>query len=202
MCDAGTDVGYLKATIANRHHTYITMALIVSCRVTILILVSILSNNAGIVIADDFLFGKCEPGKETCRDCYIALVMSLFEGDGNMFNLSQAFFPPTIDTPDSVIVEYHFKNETMHSTEHWFWATSGLYFFYPMKILQFISLLFGKPTPLYERKVVVTLNASECFGVSIDYMTMLTQRVSLRLAYALIHVYVWYILALQLTTLM
>ena len=151
--------------------------------VAFLIFVSILSNNAATVVADDFFFGKCQTGKESCRDCYVALVMSLFEGDGNMFNLSQAFFPPTIDAPDSVIVEYHFKNETMHSTEHWFWATSGLYFFYPMKILQFISLFFGKPTPLYERKVVVTLNATDCYGVSIEYMTMLTQRVSL---YALI----------------
>ena len=149
-------------------------------RVAFLILISILSNNtATTVIAYDFFFGRCEPGKESCRDCYVALVMSLFESDGNMFNLSQAFFPPTIDAPDSVIVEYHFKNETMHSAEHWFWATSGLYFFYPMKILQFTSLFFGKPTPLYERKVVVTLNASHCYGVSLDYMIMLTQRVSL-----------------------
>ena len=153
------------------------MALSIS-RVAFLIFVGILSNNIATVIAHDFFLGKCKPGKESCRDCFAELVRSLFEGNGNMFNLSQAFFPPTIETPDLVIIEYHFKNETMQSTEHWFWATSGLYVFYPMKIHQFISLLFGKPTPLYEQKVVVTLNASECYGVSRDYMTVVTQRVS------------------------
>ena len=127
-----------------------------------LIVIGIVSSNVAAVGAHDFFFGKCLPGKEGCRDCYLALVMSLFESDGNMFNLSQAFFPPTVNTSDSVIVEYHFENETMHNAEHWFWATSGLYFFYPMKILQFTSLFFGKPTALYERKVVVTLNATDC----------------------------------------
>ena len=126
----------------------------------------------------DFIFGECQADKDGCQDCYLALIKSLLGNDGNVYNLSKAFFPPIIDPPDSVIVKYRFVNDTIDEIDTWFWATSGVYFLHPMLIFPFISLLFGKYKSIYEQTATVTLNATECFGVSDDYLTLLTQRVS------------------------
>ena len=69
----------------------------------------------------------------------------------NVFNLSYEFTPPLEDVPNSVIIKYHFINETMHYTKRWCWAQSGAYFLHPLFIFQFISFLFGNPKPIYER---------------------------------------------------
>ena len=127
---------------------------------------------------NNFIFGDCEPGKESCRDCYLTLVKSLFGNGANVLNLTDAFFPPNHNPPDSIIVTYHFGNESSSKNSSvWFWATSFGYFLHPMQYFQYISLLFGKPRPLYERRAEVTLEA-ECFGVSDQFMHVLTQRVS------------------------
>ena len=126
----------------------------------------------------DFIFSECQASKDNCQDCYIALVKSLLGNDGNVFNPSRAFSPPIVDPPDSVIVNYRFVNDTMDETDTWFWATSGVYFLHPMQIFPYISLLFGKYRPIYEQVTTVTLNATECYGVSDEYMTLLIQRVS------------------------
>ena len=49
-----------------------------------------------------------------------------------------------------------------------------------MFIVQFITLFFGSPKPIYEQVHVITLNGTECYGVheNLGYMTLLTQRVS------------------------
>ena len=125
-----------------------------------------------------FVFGECQPGKESCRDCYLELVKSLLGNGDNVFNLSYEFTPPLEDVPNSVIIKYHFVNETMHYTKRWFWAQSGAYFLHPLFVFQFISFLFGNPKPIYERVIDVTLNATECYGVDKRYMILLTQRVS------------------------
>ena len=124
-----------------------------------------------------FIFGDCEPGKEACRDCYLTLAKSLFGNGANVLNLTNAFFPPNLNPPDSVIVIYHFSNQSRENSSVWFWATSFGYFLHPMHYFQFISLLFGKPRPLYERRVEVTLDA-ECVGARDQFMQALTQRVS------------------------
>ena len=125
-----------------------------------------------------FIFGDCEPGKEMCRDCYLTLVKSLLGNGANVLNLTDAFFPPNLNPPDSVIVTYHFHNKSKENSSVWFWATSFGYFLHPMHHFQFISLLFGKPQPLYERRVEVTLD-TDCMGVNDMLLQVLTQRVSL-----------------------
>ena len=125
-----------------------------------------------------FIFGDCEPGKEMCRDCYLTLVKSLLGNGANVLNLTDAFFPPNLNPPDSVIVTYHFHNESKENSSVWFWATSFGYFLHPMHHFQFISLLFGKPRPLYERRVEVTLD-TDCMGVNVMLLQVITQRVSL-----------------------
>ena len=127
--------------------------------------------------ANDFIFGDCEPGKEACRDCYLTLVKSLLGNGANVLNLTNTFFPPNMNPPDSVIITYHFHNESVDDSLVWFWATSFGYFLHPMQYFQFISLLFGKPRPLYQQTVEVMLDATECLGVSHDFMLFLTQRV-------------------------
>ena len=150
---------------------------------SVLVLASILyalhaSDGSGLGNVDNFIFGGCEPGKEACPDCYLMLVKSLFGNGANVLNLTDAFFPPNLNPPDSVIVTYHFHNESRENSSIWFWANSFGYFLHPMHYFQFISLLFGKPRPLYEQRVEVTLDA-ECLEASDKFMQVLTQRVSI-----------------------
>ena len=131
-------------------------------------------------------FGECQLDKASCQECYLGLVRSLLGRGDNVFNLSQVFTPPTFDQPNSVIVNYRFFNECTDSNDScvdeihtWFWAESGAYLLHPLATFQFISLLFGNAQLLYEREVYITLDATECYGVSADHMTLLTQRVSI-----------------------
>ena len=133
----------------------------------------------------DDTFGECNRDMNSCRNCYFELVKSVLGRDDNVFSLSQVFTPPVYDGPSYVIINYHFVNECVDATDlcvdemdTWFWAKSGAYLLYPLGTFQYISLLFGNPEPLYERIVNITLNATECYGVPLEYMTLLTQRVS------------------------
>ena len=149
------------------HCFYITLVIVFMVRIT-----------AGNADPPHFVFGECQPGKDSCRDCYLKLVTSLLGNGDNVFNLSYEFTPPLEDVPNSVIIKYHFINETMHYTKRWYWAQSGAYFLHPLFVFQFISFLFGNPKPIYERVIDVTLNATECYGVDKRHMILLTQRVS------------------------
>ena len=126
---------------------------------------------------NNFVFGECSPGKDNCRDCYISLAQSLFQSDENVFNLSKAFFPPDTNTPEFVVVRYHFQNASYNDTKTWFWSASATYFLYPIATFQFLSLFFGKPEAFWTAEVDVTLNATECEGAKNEHLTMLTQRV-------------------------
>ena len=148
--------------------------------VTVIILLVSAVDIRGADAEENFVFGGCEPGNKssTCRDCYLTLVKSLFRNGTNVFNLMNVFLPPNGNPPDSVIVSYHFYNESMDIIKLWFWATTFGYFLHPLAHFQYMSLLFGKPEPLHQQRVDVTLNATECYGVSDDFMLLLTQRVS------------------------
>lgn len=150
--------------------------------ITVVMIISMIGVKAD-TDSDKFIFGKCQSGKESCRDCYLELVKSLLGNDENVFNLSYEFTPPLEDAPNSVIIKYHFVNETMHYTKRWYWAQSGAYFLHPLFVFQFISFLFGNPKPIYERVIDVTLNATECYGVDNRHMILLTQRVSTYTSY-------------------
>ena len=128
---------------------------------------------------NEFTFGACQPGKESCRDCYLTLVKSLLGNDENVFNLSLVFTAADHDGPSFVIVNYRFQfNEEFSTTETWFWADTQTYFLLPLGIFQFISLFFGNPKEFYETNVNVTLNGTECYGVDNEHMYLLSQRVS------------------------
>ena len=140
--------------------------------------IAVCFSSVGGRTTSNFVFGECSPGKDSCRDCYVSLAQHLFQGDENVFNLSQAFFPPDTNTPEFVVVRYHFKNASIDTVETWFWGASASYFIYPLATFQFLSLFFGKPEAYWTAEVDVTLNATECEGVRMQHLTMLTQRVS------------------------
>ena len=148
------------------------------CNISLVHVVFVFFGLISLATEDDFTFGGCEPGRESCQDCYLTLAKSLLDNNANVLNLTNAFFPPNKNPPDSVIVIYHFHNESMDRVSLWFWADSSGYFLYPVVVFQFLSLFFGKPKPLYEQKVEVTLNATECLDISDEHMTLLTNRVS------------------------
>ena len=138
-----------------------------------------LDNSVANSSTDEFIFGECLPGQESCQECYLTLVKSLLGNDKNVVSLSKTFTSPIHDEPNSIVVKYHFINSSMDHVVTWFWARFGAYFLHPLSVFQFISLAFGNPRPLYEIEVPLYLDATECYGVqdNHDYMTLLTQRV-------------------------
>ena len=98
-----------------------------------------------------------------------------------MYNLSIAFSPPNKNPPHSVIINYHFYNETIDETHTWFWANSAIYYLYSIIVFQFLSGFFGKPEPLFERKAIVTMDATQCLGVNNENMELLAQGYNLKL---------------------
>ena len=129
---------------------------------------------------EQFTFAKCEPNREKCRDCYFSLVKSLLGRADNVFNLINAFSPPLKNEPEYVVVTYRFHNSTLSEERNWFWSNlkSVAYYLFPMDVLQMLSLFLSKGDQKYQQHVGVTLNATECWGVNNDYMTLLTQKVS------------------------
>ena len=136
------------------------------------------STNRLVVVAN-FTFGECLPGKQSCRDCYLALKEELLSRDDNVYKLSKTFFPPDTNPPEFVKVTYIFTNNDVliNSSETWYWVEQSSYFLFPPNSFQFLSLFFGKPEQYYAQEVAVTLSATECLGVDEEHMTLLTQRV-------------------------
>lgn len=129
----------------------------------------------------NFVFGGCKAGRETCQECYQALVKCLLGSDGNVVNLSMAFYPPQTNPAEFVAVTYRYANESTGDflgVETWFWAASGSYFLHPLHVYTYMSLLFEKPEPYFAQTTNVTLSAS-CMGAQREHMILLTHRVRL-----------------------
>ena len=91
-------------------------------------------------------FGACAPEKNSCKDCYLALKQELLKQDGNVYNLSIAFFPPNTNPPEFVKVIYNFMARgIIIESQTWFWVQQSSYFLFPPNTFQFLSLFFGKP---------------------------------------------------------
>ena len=155
--------------------------MLASVSVSILISISLVVCSSDTVLNSEYhdsVYAKCEPSRNSCRDCYLALVKSLLGSADNVFSLASAFSPPSQYQPEHVIVTYTFQNETLHRDKTWFWSKSTAYYLFPMDVLQKLSFYLSKNQDLYQQHVIVTLNATDCWGVSNDYMMLLTQRVS------------------------
>ena len=77
-----------------------------------------------------------------------------------------------------MIVTYQFHNDSMNVEKIWFWSKSIVNFLFSMDTLQKLSFFLTKGEDKYKQQVHVSLNATECWKVSDEYMTLLTQRVS------------------------
>jgi hypothetical protein len=96
--------------------------------------------------------------------------------DNNLFNIQRAFFPPQDNSPVYVTVKYTFSdNITDAENETWYWSTATFYFFQPLNIFQFTSLLFSD-TSLHSGEVQLTLPL-QCADAHVNHMELLTQRV-------------------------
>ena len=134
------------------------------------------------VTSDEDPLIECDKG-DSCTQCYKSLVVEVLSRDSNAYNLQQAFFAPSGSVPVFVTVRYHYVNESNHvmnpdSPVVYFWSSAIYFFFHPVKIFQFTSLLFSDPA-LQTESLDLQLDAS-CNGTSdSEYMILLTQRVSL-----------------------
>lgn len=130
------------------------------------------------VIANEDLTIKCDQG-ESCTQCYKTLVDEVLSRDTNVYNLQQAFFSPYGSVPVFVTVRYHYlMNESIEiGSDIYFWSSAIYFFFHPVNIFQFTSLLFSDPA-LRTETLDLHLNAS-CSGTqNQEHLTLLTQRVS------------------------
>ena len=131
---------------------------------------------------------ECSAGKDSCQDCYAKLVSQITDRDENQFNLQKAFFPPDKSSPVFVTVHYRFVDscnsfgtdddamQMSNDTKVWFWSETIFYLMQPIHVLQFTSLLFSN-TDTSSSEVCFELDP-ECYGVSDDFLRLLTQRVS------------------------
>ena len=88
----------------------------------------------------------------TC-DIYRSLATDLLKDDKNFYNLQKVFFPPNDGSPVFVTVKYRYfvdnDNGTAMNSTTYFWSSSVYFFFHPVRVLQFSSLLLSDPTPRY-----------------------------------------------------
>lgn len=132
------------------------------------------------VIANEDPLIKCDQGK-SCTLCYKSLVEEVLSRDTNVYNLQQAFFSPYGSVPVFVTVRYYYLNESnfVINTDApvvYFWSSAIYFFFHPVNIFQFTSLLFSDPA-LRTETLDLKLNAT-CSGTQNEHLTLLTQRVS------------------------
>ena len=123
---------------------------------------------------------KCDQGN-SCTLCYKSLVDEVLSRDTNVYNLQQTFFSPNGSVPVFVIVRYYYLDESnvVINTDKpvvFFWSSAIYFFFHPVNIFQFTSLLFSDPA-LRNATLCLYLNAS-CNGAQNEHMILLTQRVS------------------------
>ena len=134
-----------------------------------------------IVIADEDPLIGCDQG-DSCSLCYKLLVDEVLSRDTNVYNLQQAFFSPYGSVPVFVTVRYFYLNESTNLVINtdapvvFFWSSAVYFFFHPVNIFQFTSLLFSDPA-LQTETLNLTLDAS-CRDSPNEHLTLLTQRVS------------------------
>ncbi len=127
---------------------------------------------------------QCDPGEDSCSQCYDLLANEVVISNKNRYNLQKVFFPANASNPVFVMVTYHFIRNPDGPTDYleegpthvWFWTKSAFYLFQPIASLQFTSLLFSD-TISSSSKIDLYLQPS-CEESSIDMMQLLTQRVS------------------------
>ena len=113
-----------------------------------------------------------------CSTSYKSLVKVLMNDDRNSYNLQRTFFPPISTSPVFVAVTYMYNNSNNVTsvTKTFFWSSAVYFFFHPVRIFQFTSLLFSDPSLRYNE--ITLFLPEDCYAASDNFMLLLTQRVS------------------------
>ena len=150
---------------------------------------AVLLSLSPLVLSRDFEFRTTESDDLELQDdnhhpCYIykALATELLEDDRNFYNLQNVFFSPNSGSPVFVTVTYHFEDHNLTSATTspavYFWSSAIYFFFHPVRIFQFTSLLFSDPALRFDKvDLYLSSNHSSALPGS-DCMILLTQRVS------------------------
>lgn len=121
-----------------------------------------------------------------CTTCFKALAEELLQSDTNVYNLQMTFFSPNgAGIPVFVSVRYKYivsedggtDDADSALTRVYFWSSAIYFFFHPVRIFQFTSLMFSDPS--LRMTNLELLLPVRCYNTSNDFLTLLTQRVSL-----------------------
>ena len=114
----------------------------------------------------------------TCS-IYKSLATDLLKDDRNFYNLQKVFFPPNYGSPVFVTVKYRYledDNVTITFNKTYFWSSSVYFFFHPVRVFQFSSLLLSDPSLRYSNvSLFLPAHYSDAHD---DCVVLLTQRVS------------------------
>ena len=115
---------------------------------------------------------------DACSTSYTSLAKALLDDDRNFYTMQSTFFPPISTSPVFVAVTYVY-NDSDNNNKTFFWSSAVYFFFHPVRIFQFTSLLFSDPSLRYNETTLFL--PEDCHGASDDFMLLLTQRVSKRI---------------------
>ena len=147
------------------------------------VVLAVLTAAACISMASTSLPMCTEGEEDNCATCYDVLASQAVTSAKNRYNLQQAFFPPRRENPVLLEVIYKFDvnttngpiDESLNSSEVWFWTDSGFYLYQPLDVIQLTSLFFADYS-LRRSKVILHLR-QDCRGASEKHMELFTQRV-------------------------
>ena len=114
-----------------------------------------------------------DKGADQPCDDYEIFTEYILNNSRNFFNLQRVFFPPNDASPVFVTVKYHLDKE--RNSTVYFWSSAAYFFFHPVEIFQFTSLLFSDPSP---RTGIINLFLPATADTNSSCMVLLTQRVS------------------------
>ena len=119
----------------------------------------------------------CNVTGTDCLNCFQDLANVLLNTGDNKFTLANTFFPPDEVPPIFVTVKYSFTSTDNNNieTSTWYWTQGSFFFYQPIEVLIWSSLLFSPP--VWRSAKVTLVLPDTCKDASRYYFRLLTQRV-------------------------
>ena len=128
---------------------------------------------------------ECLDQSQRCDECYDTLANKLVNMCNNKFELRRAFYPLERSAPVFVTVIYQYTNDSCVPNQYtndssvpnqtWYWGAGVFYYFQPLEVFQFTSLLFGNPS--WRSSKLTLILPAECANAPERFMTELTEQV-------------------------
>ena len=140
-----------------------------------------------------FTVGVSGTNFSDCATKLSTLELALYETGDNLFEITQAFFPPSTRTSRYIRVTYKFLeddniNEDQDCNVTYIWAVGGFLFFQPPTLFEYNSLFFNYPNnnltdvpvvlPAECRPIVEADGQCSCSQRNTQMLDVLTQQVS------------------------